>query len=75
MTVTLISAPSCHGCVFTKRLLNERKIEFVERNIASDEEALVLAKSLGYSQAPVVILEDGTHWSGLDPDRIKAIVT
>lgn len=71
--VTVISAPNCFPCKFTKVRLDKRGIEYEERNIADDPEALELAKSLGYSQSPVVIAPDGSHWSGLDPDRIDAL--
>lgn len=41
--------------------------------MADDPEALELAKSLGYTASPVVIAPDGSHWSGLQPDRVKAL--
>ena len=72
MTV-VISSPGCIPCRFTKARLEKNGIEFEERNVAEDPDALELARSLGYQSTPVVIAPDGSHWSGLDPDRIDAI--
>lgn len=52
--------------------LTKAKIDFEERNVADDPEALDLAKSLGYSSSPVVIAGD-EHWSGFRPDLIGAL--
>lgn len=57
----------------TKRVMTEKQIPFDERRMDEDESALSLAKELGYLQAPVVITGDGQHWSGFQPDRIKAL--
>jgi glutaredoxin-like protein NrdH len=70
--VIVISSPGCQPCRISKEVLKSRGIDFVERNIAEDPEALELAKSLGYSSSPVIIDGD-THWSGLDRDKLLAI--
>lgn len=71
--VVVISSPNCFPCRFTKKLLDDLGVEYQERNVADDPEALELAKSLGYTASPVVIAPDGSHWSGLQPDRVKAL--
>ena len=40
-------------------------------DISADAEALARVKSLGYAQAPVVMV-GADHWSGFRPDKIKA---
>lgn len=54
----------------TKQALEKRGVVFDEKRMDLEEEHLVKAKELGYLQAPVVILPDGTHWSGFRPDLI-----
>ena len=73
--VTLISSPSCQPCRISKRILSEMNIDFVERNVADDPGALDLAKSLGFSATPVILLESGESWQGLDVDRLKALAS
>lgn len=71
--VTIITSPSCQPCRFTKKRLNDLGVQFVERDVSTDPEALELAKNLGYSASPVVILDSGEHWQGFDPNRLDAI--
>lgn len=73
--VTVVTSPSCQPCRFTKKRLTDRGIKYIERNVAEDPEALELAKSLGYKSTPVVITDDGAHWSGLRIDLIDSLVS
>lgn len=68
--VTVLSKASCVMCNMTKRELGKRGVEFEEKRMDLDESYLAKAKEMGYLQAPVVILPDGTHWSGFRPDLI-----
>lgn len=71
-------------CNATKRLLDNRGLEYTTVDVTEDPDALAFVKELGYAQAPVVYTEhwpDRTpdsatvsHWSGFNADRIKAIV-
>lgn len=71
--VTVFSSPSCFPCRFTKKRLNDLGVEFVERDVTTDPEASNIVKELGYKGVPVVLLDNGDHWQGLDPDRLKAL--
>ena len=53
-------------------MLTDRGVEYRERNVADDADALELAKSLGHSASPVVIAGE-QHWSGFRPDLIAAL--
>ncbi len=33
------------------------------------------ARNSGYSQAPIVVIDDDFHWSGLNPDCIQRAIT
>lgn len=72
MRVVLISSPGCQPCRISKKILHDNGVEFTERNVAEDPEALELAKSLGHATTPIIIAGDD-HWSGLDPDRLKRL--
>lgn len=70
--VIVVSSPGCQPCRLTKRVLTDNKVEFIERNVADDPEALDLVKELGYSSAPVVIAGD-QHWTGFRPDLLSSL--
>lgn len=70
--VTVLSKTRCPQCDLTKKVLTEKGISFIDRNMEEDASALALAKELGYLQAPVVIT-DLDHWSGFRPDKIAAL--
>lgn len=76
MRITVYSKPHCVQCDATKRTLRKVGAEFTEVDITeSDGAREYVTEELGYFQAPVVVVEDGTgenHWSGFNPDRLKA---
>lgn len=71
-------------CTATKRFLDARGLEYTTVDVTEDPDALAFIKGLGYLAAPVVYTEHWPdrgpdavtvqHWSGNQPDRIKAIV-
>lgn len=71
--VTIYSKPACVQCNATYRALDKRGIEYKVVDISQDPDALEYVRSLGYMQAPVVVTEEGEHWSGFHPDRIAEI--
>lgn len=77
MKVTVYTKPACVQCDATYRMLNKEGIEYDVVDISQDVEARdYVMMSLGYLQAPVVVVgdvADGNHWSGFRPDRIKAL--
>lgn len=82
--ITLYTKPSCVQCTATKRLLDQRGLEYTTVDVTEDPDALAFIKDeLGFSAAPVVYTETPTEdprvaeirfWSGFDADKIKAIV-
>lgn len=71
--VTIYTSPGCMPCRFSKKRLTDLGVPFQEVDLSQDEKALEYVKSLGYSQAPVVVTADGDHWTGLVPERIDAL--
>ena len=72
MTVTVYTKPSCVQCTATYRALDNKGIEYVVRDVSTDEAALERVKALGYLQAPVVVTDED-HWSGFRPDKIATL--
>lgn len=68
--VTVLSKPGCVQCDATARALTIRGIDFVRVDVTDDDQALDLARGLGYLSVPVVVTPDGDHWGGFRPDRI-----
>ena len=78
VTVTVYTTgPSCMRCTMTKRVLTQKGVEFTEVDIREQPAAReYVTADLGYTEAPVVVVEDGTgedHWSGFNPDHIDRI--
>lgn len=78
LTITIYTTgPSCGRCIVTKRALTKAGIEYREVNIRDNDAARdYVTAELGYSEAPVCVVEDGTgedHWSGFRPDQIARV--
>lgn len=76
LSITVYSKPRCPQCTATYRKLNSLDILHESVDVSEDAEALSFIQSLGYSQAPVVVVKDSKgnimkHWSGFRPDLIK----
>lgn len=72
--ITVYSKPACGGCVAVKRRLASQDLPFAEVDITKDPAALALVQGLGYSQAPVVVYQDGEevrHFSGFNPEEME----
>lgn len=78
MTVTVYSTgPSCARCTMTKSALTKRGVPFIEVDLREQPAAReYVTDDLGYTEAPVVVVEDGTgqdHWSGFRIDQIERV--
>lgn len=76
LSITVYSKPRCPQCVATYRKLNGLGVPHESVDVSEDAEALSFIQSLGYAQAPVVVVRDAQgsvtrHWSGFRPDMIK----
>lgn len=74
MSVVVYTKPACVQCSATYRALNEAGVEYEVIDISEDDGARAYVIGLGYQQAPVVMVNESTHWSGFRPDRIKKIL-
>lgn len=68
------TGPSCGKCEMTKRMLKGKGVPFVEVNITENPDAYAyVTEDLGYSMAPVVVVDEHDHWCDLRPDEIDRI--
>lgn len=70
MTV-VYSKPQCVQCDRTMKVLDSRGVDYRTVDITESAEALKYIKSLGYLQAPVVMVDEDNHWSGFRPDKLN----
>lgn len=71
---TVFTKPDCIQCERTQAQLTRRAVPYDTRDVTTDPEAYrYITEDLGYQQAPVVVTDDGQHWSGYRPDKIKAL--
>lgn len=58
-------------CNQTKEFLSRKGVQFSERNVVSDPDALQELRRLGYMTTPVIVI-DGATIVGLDEVKITA---
>lgn len=71
--VMLYTQPGCAPCAATKRMLVKLDVEHEVLDVTQHPEAMRIVKDLGYSSAPVVVVDEDEHWSGFRPSRIEAL--
>lgn len=73
--INVYSKPRCPQCTATYRKLKALGLPFNSIDVTEDANALAFIRTLGYQQAPVVVVYEGKgikkHWSGFRPDLLK----
>lgn len=72
-SITVYTKPACVQCHATFKALDKHGIAYETVDITHDADARDRVMSLGYLQAPVVMVDGDEHWSGFRLDRIKAL--
>ena len=77
--VTVYTAgTACVQCALTEKVLAELGIPFVECDITRDENLAArdyVMGDLGYTRAPVVVVDEHDHWSGFQPGELKRLAS
>ncbi|MEO8223132.1 MAG: glutaredoxin family protein [Specibacter sp.] len=73
LSITLYSKPGCFGCRKTAEKFTALGVPFQEVDVTTTPAALEYVQDLGYSQAPIVVVDDHFHWAGLRPDLIDEV--
>ncbi|MBJ2151665.1 glutaredoxin domain-containing protein [Paracoccus sp. IB05] len=71
--ITLDTKPVRVQCDIIKCALDQAGIQYRVIDLTKDAEAMAYVQSLGYRQAPVVVIDDGQHWAGYQPGKIAAL--
>ena len=68
------TGPTCQRCTLTKNVLTRKGVPFIEVDIREQVAAReYVVDELGYTEAPVVVVDEHDHWSGFRPDQIDRI--
>lgn len=73
MSVVVYSQNGCMPCKRVKDKLSELNVDYVEKNVSLDQDALVEVLELGYQATPVVYVDESNHWHGFDLERMKEL--
>lgn len=68
--ITVYSTRNCQQCKATMRALDARRMVYSTVYVDENDQAAAFARSLGHTQAPVVVIDGYKHWSGFRPDLI-----
>lgn len=74
MQVTVYSNPNCVQCEQTKKYLTLKEVTFETKMIQDSPEVNEVIEANDYKAAPVVVLGDGTSWSGFRLDKMADLV-
>lgn len=67
------TGPSCHLCRVTKVHLTRRGIAFEEVRLDEKPDLAEKVRELGFTTAPVVLIDDVDVWDGYSSDRIDSL--
>lgn len=68
------TGPACGKCRMTKMALDSKGVPYREVDITQNPEARAyVTEELGYTVAPVVVVDNEDHWCDLRPDHIDRI--
>lgn len=71
--VTVYTSSTCTFCKALKNYLNENNVEFEEKNIDNDREAVNYLVEHGHRGVPVSVI-DGEEVVGFDKERIASLL-
>lgn len=71
--VKIYTSNTCPYCVSAKDYLNEKGVEYTERNVQTDKEARKELMAMGHMGVPVLII-DGEELVGFDKDKIDTLL-
>lgn len=71
--VTIYTSSTCGYCTLAKEYLNEKGVNYVEKNIQKDPNARKELMQKGYMGVPVIIV-DGEEIVGFDKNRLESLL-
>ncbi|MDO5041823.1 MAG: glutaredoxin family protein [Peptoniphilus sp.] len=71
--VIVYTSSTCPYCTMAKEYLNDKNVEFEERNVQTDSKARAELMAKGYTGVPVIDI-DGEEIVGFDKARIDTLL-
>ena len=71
--VVVYTSNTCPYCTLAKNYLNEKGIEYIEKNVQSDKDARKELMSMGHMGVPVLLV-DGQEIVGFDKDKLDSLL-
>lgn len=71
--ILVYSSNTCPYCTLAKDYLEDKGVEFVERNVQTDDEARKELMEMGHMGVPVIVIGE-EEIVGFDKDRIDALL-
>lgn len=74
--VVYTTGDECVQCRLTKQVMDAVGLAYAAVDLTDPSNAAArdyVTEDLGYSAAPVVVVDDQDHWAGFRPDRIKQV--
>lgn len=71
--VVIYSSDTCPHCIAAKEYLNEKEIDFTEKNIQSNKEARKELMDMGHMGVPVLVI-DGEEVVGFDKSKVDKLL-
>lgn len=71
--VVVYSSDTCPYCISAKDYLRSNNIDFVEKNISTDQGARTELMKMGHMGVPVIIVDD-EEVVGFDQPKLKALL-
>lgn len=68
--VTIYTSETCHFCHMAKDFFKKHNIEYTEKNISQDKDAMMELREKGFTGVPLIIIGDETIY-GFDQDKIE----
>jgi len=72
--IIVYTTPNCQPCRMTKIALDNQDITYRVVDLTRTPAALAYVQDeLGYTSAPIVVIDDHNHWAGFRPDLIALL--
>lgn len=76
--IKIYAKQDCPMCKMTKKVLDKDGVDYdvidlTEINDETKVHLTYLKEQLGYSSLPVIVLQDGTHFNGFQPTKLKGL--
>lgn len=71
--VTIYTKNQCVQCMMTKKTLTQYGVDFVEKNVEEDAEALDFLRAQGFQSVPVLFAEGMEPVQGFRPDVLTTL--